>query len=277
MIKILFNLSDWQSVRLYAGTGVIISAGVISSWSITIQLRERVTLLMPSLRRIFRYIIQGSFTGLYGGLSIGLLFGLLFGVIIGLVDVLLGELALYGTLEILGGLIGGVMGGIMLGVVSVPVGTVVGLLVGGISGFVLAFLDTPLVDNRPNPKEGVRASLRNALLMSLLAASFFGLPIWFINQSRDNVLLFLVLLNILPPTFTWFGGLAWCQHWALRVVIARQGWLPLRLVPWLDGMVARGVLRRVGGGYIFLHRSLLEYFAELETWPAGSTSINDPS
>ncbi|VAW37359.1 hypothetical protein MNBD_CHLOROFLEXI01-2575, partial [hydrothermal vent metagenome] len=33
-----------------------------------------------------------------------------------------------------------------------------------------------------------------------------------------------------------------------------------------DGMVARGVLRRVGGGYIFIHRSLLEYFATLEEW-----------
>jgi hypothetical protein len=43
----------------------------------------------------------------------------------------------------------------------------------------------------------------------------------------------------------------------------RRGWLPWRLVPWLDEMVARGLLRRVGGGYIFIHRSLLEYFAAL--------------
>jgi len=76
-----------------------------------------------------------------------------------------------------------------------------------------------------------------------------------------------ILSNILPPVFAWFGGLAWCQHRALRAVLARQGWLPRRLVPWLDSMVARGLLRRVGGGYIFIHRSLLEYFAALEGEP----------
>jgi hypothetical protein len=73
----------------------------------------------------------------------------------------------------------------------------------------------------------------------------------------------LILVNILPPTFTWFGGLAWCQHWALRFMLHRRGWLPWRLVPWLEEMAARGLLRRVGGGYIFIHRSLLEYFAAL--------------
>jgi hypothetical protein len=30
-------------------------------------------------------------------------------------------------------------------------------------------------------------------------------------------------------------------------------------------MVARGLLRRVGGGTIFIHRSLLEYFANLDS------------
>jgi hypothetical protein len=70
--------------------------------------------------------------------------------------------------------------------------------------------------------------------------------------------------NSLIPIFTWFGGLAWSQHWALRFVLWRNGNLPFRLVPWLDEMTERGLLRRVGGGYIFIHRSLLEYFAGLE-------------
>jgi hypothetical protein len=41
--------------------------------------------------------------------------------------------------------------------------------------------------------------------------------------------------------------------------------LPRELVPFLDAMADRILLHRVGGGYIFIHRMLMEYFAELET------------
>jgi hypothetical protein len=133
-------------------------------------------------------------------------------------------------------------------------------------GIMMAFLDIPSVDKRPKPDRGVFASLRNALLMTTLAAFLFGLPACFFDHlfEQDLIIRFLALVNILPPAFTWFGGLAWCQHWALWFMLARRGWLPWRLLPWLDEMVARGLLRRVGGGYIFIHRSLLEYFAALE-------------
>ena len=70
------------------------------------------------------------------------------------------------------------------------------------------------------------------------------------------------MMWLLPIFFALYGGMAWCQHWGLRIVLAGGGVLPWRLVPWLEEMVAAGVLRRVGGGYIFLHRSLLEFFAE---------------
>jgi hypothetical protein len=108
--------------------------------------------------------------------------------------------------------------------------------------------------------------------MTAITALFFGGFIFFIDQTLGTYLLFsfVILVNILPPTFTWFGGLAWCQHWALRFVLYRNNLLPRRLIPWLDEMTTRGLLRRVGGGYIFIHRSLLEYFADLYEGPAGS-------
>jgi hypothetical protein len=40
------------------------------------------------------------------------------------------------------------------------------------------------------------------------------------------------------------------------------GSLPLRLVPFLDHAAERIFLRKVGG-YIFIHRMLLDYFAVL--------------
>jgi hypothetical protein len=54
------------------------------------------------------------------------------------------------------------------------------------------------------------------------------------------------------------------SHLALRLVLAYNGSLPLRLVPFLDYCAERIFLRKVGGGYIFVHRLLMEHFADLE-------------
>ena len=83
--------------------------------------------------------------------------------------------------------------------------------------------------------------------MILISLILLGLPAWLIGQRFGvRTLCFaIVLANVLPIAFSWFGGLAWCQHWALRIVLARQDWLPWRLLSWLDDMVSRGLLRRV--------------------------------
>jgi hypothetical protein len=61
------------------------------------------------------------------------------------------------------------------------------------------------------------------------------------------------------------GGTAFIQHFTLRLILHRTGQLPWHLVPFLNYCVDRIFLRRVGGGYIFIHRYLLEYFASLES------------
>ncbi|MCI0395932.1 MAG: hypothetical protein L0332_32395 [Chloroflexi bacterium] len=61
-----------------------------------------------------------------------------------------------------------------------------------------------------------------------------------------------------------FGGVTVIQHAILRWFLHRYDYLPLRLIDFLDAMAGRILLRKVGGGYIFIHRLLLEYFAGLE-------------
>lgn len=58
-----------------------------------------------------------------------------------------------------------------------------------------------------------------------------------------------------------FGGLISLQHLAVRVLLAAHGCAPLRYVRFLDHATELLLLRRVGGGYIFTHRLLLEYCA----------------
>lgn len=60
-----------------------------------------------------------------------------------------------------------------------------------------------------------------------------------------------------------YGGRVSIGHYTLRWLLYRNGSLPFRdLIPFLDYCAERIFLRRVGGGYIFVHR-LLEHFASL--------------
>jgi hypothetical protein len=49
----------------------------------------------------------------------------------------------------------------------------------------------------------------------------------------------------------------------------RNGDIPWNYVGFLDYAADRIFLRKVDGGYIFIHRMLMEYFAALETEPSG--------
>jgi hypothetical protein len=62
----------------------------------------------------------------------------------------------------------------------------------------------------------------------------------------------------------YFGGLAFVQHWVLRLLCTLAGSAPWRYARFLDYAAERIFLRKVGGSYIFVHRMLLEYFASLE-------------
>jgi hypothetical protein len=66
-----------------------------------------------------------------------------------------------------------------------------------------------------------------------------------------------------------FGGRGVVQHFALRFVLSRENLLPWRLVTFLDYATERIFLRKVGGGYVFVHRMLMDYVASLEPGPGG--------
>ena len=59
------------------------------------------------------------------------------------------------------------------------------------------------------------------------------------------------------------GLRTYVQHRLLRWLLVRSGSTPKDYVAFLDFCAERILLRRVGGGYLFIHRMLLEYFAAL--------------
>jgi hypothetical protein len=60
-----------------------------------------------------------------------------------------------------------------------------------------------------------------------------------------------------------YGGHTLIKYYILRILLSHYNLLPWRLVPFLDHCVDLIFLRRVGGGYIFVHRLLMEHFAEM--------------
>jgi hypothetical protein len=67
-----------------------------------------------------------------------------------------------------------------------------------------------------------------------------------------------------------FGGHAYLHHFALRIVLRYNTFAPLHYIRFLDYATSRIFLRKVGGGYVFVHRLLSEYFAALHQTSACS-------
>ena len=106
----------------------------------------------------------------------------------------------------------------------------------------------------------------------------FGLMFWLLGATTDpasikgrrNQLRALFSLGLSKGRS---AGLAVILHSALHYVLWRRGDLPWRLVSFLDYAADCILLHKVGGGYIFIHPMLQDYFASLDTegtvheWP----------
>jgi transcriptional regulator with XRE-family HTH domain len=152
--------------------------------------------------------------------------------------------------------------------ISVLIGGVLGLaLGGGFGSFSRHMLEK---GSLVKPNEGIRRSLRNGLIIGLpigLALSSFtlGLALWLIPSDLADGLLWCVPLGLMVALILFLlnGGYACLQHLILRLVLYRQGVIPWHYVRFLDEAADRLLLRKVGGGYIFIHRLLLDYFASM--------------
>ena len=220
--------------------------GGMTAYQSRIELVESVSFSRPGLRKLLKSIGQGTL--------IGLAAGIIFGLITGIVVWLGGD-----QLELL-------QDSLLL--VSVAYSLVFGLffgLGGALIGALMSVLQSRETEEILRPNQGMRNSLKNSVRL----AALFGMSGVLIGSLLDNVLLdgeafFLALgpaFGLIASLF-YFGGIAVVHHFVLRFRLHRYNFLPWRLAPFLDEMVARIVLRRVGGGWVFVHRYLLEYFTE---------------
>lgn len=203
----------------------------------------------------------GLLYGLGNGLIGGLIFGLIFGMIFGLTFESEGGISPVETLkwswqglkikklifQLIGGLIGGL---IFLGLTG---GLIFAMLGGLKDGLKRGKADVSVI-----PNQGIWSSLKNSLIFFVILFLIFGL----IFGPKVGLIFGLIFGPIL-----WMGngGAAFIQHFCLRFVLYHNGAMPWNYARFLDYCADRIFLRKVGGGYIFIHRYLLEYFASLES------------
>jgi GTPase SAR1 family protein len=211
-------------------------------------------------------LLLGPLFGSVLGLLSGLVFGLLFGLVGYSADIRPVEMLHFSWSKIVPSLRGeelpfGLYVGLLTGLVfGLFFGPLFGLVFGLFFGLAFGITGGKIITST-FPNEGIRRSARSALLIWLLAWLPLGLVFGLLGELSFGLLggLFSGLVFGLH-----FGGRACIQHIVLRIMLWRNGSAPLNYARFLDYTAGRIFLRKVGGGYIFVHRLLLEYFASLE-------------
>jgi GTPase SAR1 family protein len=158
-------------------------------------------------------------------LSLGLIYGLFITLTIGLIYGLTGDMQ---SFEITNKIVKPNQGIWRSAINTVKIGLIDGLVV-----FLIFWLIDVQLQGYP-----VVVALRYALCYGLIAGILFGL----VTRS----------------------GRACIQHFTLRLILFSTGCVPWNYARFLDYASERVFLQKVGGGYIFVHRMLMEHFAGME-------------
>jgi hypothetical protein len=159
------------------------------------------------------------------------------------------------------------------------------LLIGAMTTLGLALYIFPIVAfflglrykilDLPAAPIGLRLRMRNALVAAFSAVLVFGgfyallMPLLFWNKPPFlNTALAGFGGGLIAGLIALFayGGIDVLRHLILRWALSRKGNFPFGLPRFLEYATNDlRLLERAGGGYMFIHRFLLEYFAALDT------------
>jgi len=127
-----------------------------------------------------------------------------------------------------------------------------GVLIFGLTIGLIGDMRSAEAKFKKQSNQGIWQSLKNGLIVALGSGIALG-PI----VSLYAIPLFVLLIG-------YFFGLNNCiQHLVLRSLLYHQDHIPWNYARFLDYASARLFLRKVGGGYVFVHRMIMEHFASL--------------
>jgi energy-coupling factor transporter ATP-binding protein EcfA2 len=136
------------------------------------------------------------------------------------------------------------------------------------SGWTSELLDERLLIK---PNQGIWRSGRHGLIVGLIFGGVGGLTLAFLANPLYGLVCGCILglaVGVLN------GGMACIKHALLRWSLWRAGVIPWHYSRLLDYGAERMFLSKVGGGYLFVHRLLLEHFATLYSPSLSRTKEN---
>lgn len=136
-------------------------------------------------------------------------------------------------------------------------GFLFGLSLGVVYGVIQGFKGAA-VEQKSFPNQGMIQSAKNSLVFATIGFCVLGLSAKVI-QWNPNIWVMAGLLFGLTAG----GGEACLKHVFLRIILCWSGKIPWNYAQFLDAAVSKVFMQKVGGGYIFIHRLLLEYFAQI--------------
>ncbi len=150
------------------------------------------------------------------------------------------------------GAIFGVKYGMAIGVIlSLTNWLIVGLM---------ATLDREKTSQAPLLRQSFSLTVKSSLLGTIYFGLLFGLSFAYVGGLNSGLIGGVIggLTGGLA-----YGGIALIKHYTLQFILGVKNYFPFRLAAFLDYCVDHIFLRRVGGGYIFIHRLLMEHFAAM--------------
>ncbi|MBE9070598.1 NACHT domain-containing protein, partial [Leptolyngbya cf. ectocarpi LEGE 11479] len=138
--------------------------------------------------------------------------------------------------------------------IGLSFGATLGLTFGLIRG-----LSGQRIGTASRPNAGIWQSARNSTLFALVAMVTLYVPGLLLGNTKATFW----AATGLAFGFAAGGGEALIKHVLLRLLLTADGTIPWNYSKFLDYAAASIFLQKVGGGYLFIHRLLLEHFASL--------------
>jgi eukaryotic-like serine/threonine-protein kinase len=241
----------------------------------------------PFINGLISGLICGLITGLIVGMDTGMMVALIAGPIAALGIGSLNHITLVEAMSwkwnqcwkmTIPGLIFGLVFGVFRAgsgseLLNVPISA---LIFGLITGLVGGLTGTIKVD-KVSPNQGINLSGKNSfasflvtfLTVGLIAGLFFGLHARGLHAELTMAMIVGLTYGLVCGLGGGLiaglnrGGSAVIKHYALRLILWLSGNTPFKFIKFLDDCARLILLKKVGGGYIFVHRMLLDYFADL--------------
>jgi hypothetical protein len=138
------------------------------------------------------------------------------------------------------------------------------MVIPAVGGLVLGGMRGRRVEATSRPNQGILLSFRNSFIAATLSALVLAALTFYVRQEafaaeyalRTAILIFMIAGAL-------FGGSNVIKHYLVRLLLWLSKDLPWDVIRLLDEAADLVFLRKVGGGYIFIHRLLQHYFASL--------------